>query len=120
MSRNARHTVLGEGTKVWFQILLAATSCHTTKNTTKDSSGRAARVSRPRHLPDGTTLAGKSSCGSSGAMSTKTDTAYCYRIRPAAEGLRSARAKLAAGDLPGWACEVAVESDALFAQHVDI
>ena len=58
---------------------LAAASCHTTKNTTTDSSGSAARVSRPRHLPDGAMLAGESTCDSSGAMSTKTDTAYCYR-----------------------------------------
>ena len=44
----ARHTVLGYGTKVWFQMPDAAASCQTPRNTTTDSSGSAARVSRPR------------------------------------------------------------------------
>ena len=45
----ACHTVLGYGTKVWFQIPEAAASCQAPRNTTTDSSGSAARVSRPRH-----------------------------------------------------------------------
>jgi hypothetical protein len=52
------------------------TSCYATEKTTTDSSGRAPRVSRPRHLPDGATTAGESTSDSSGAISTKTDTAY--------------------------------------------
>src|SRR6185295_2226517 len=53
---------------------LAATTCQTVKKTTRDNSGSAARVSRPRHRPEGVTEAGEPSCGSSGAISTKTDT----------------------------------------------
>src|SRR4051812_42646160 len=71
----ARHTVLGYGTKVWFQIPAAAAACQTIPNTTTDSSGSAARVSRPRQRPDGDVdLDGESTCDSSGVTSTKTDT----------------------------------------------
>jgi len=50
-STKARHTVLGKGTKVWFQMPLAAANCQTPKNTSSDSTGRAARVSGPRQVP---------------------------------------------------------------------
>ena len=71
---NARQTVLGYGTNVWFQIPLAAANCHTPKKTIRDSSGSAARSSGPRHLFAGATTTGESTCDSSGAISTNTDT----------------------------------------------
>ncbi|SHV62006.1 Uncharacterised protein [Mycobacteroides abscessus subsp. abscessus] len=71
-STNACQTLLGYGTKVWFQIPLAAASCQTPMNTTTESSGRAARVSRTRHCEGrGTARVPRDS---SGTMSTNTDT----------------------------------------------
>jgi hypothetical protein len=74
MSTNACHTVLGYGTKVWFQTLLAAAICHTMKNTISDSTGSVARVNLPRHAPLGAAVVGEPACDSSGAISTNTDT----------------------------------------------
>lgn len=65
----ARHTVLGYGTKVWFQIPVAAATCQAPKNDRTDSAGSAARVSRPA-VP-GPRAAGRFS---SGTTSTNTDT----------------------------------------------
>src|SRR5689334_17033403 len=59
---------------------LAATSCQTTKKTATDSSGSTARVSPPRHVPDGTTGAAESTCDSSAAMATNTDTRTQLRL----------------------------------------
>ncbi len=73
-STKARQTVLGYGTKVWFQMPAAATSCHTMKKTITDSSGQrgASQPAAPLFL--GAADAGEPTCGSSGAISTNTDT----------------------------------------------
>jgi hypothetical protein len=53
---------------------LAAATCHTTKKTINESTGSAARVILPRHLPVGAAVVGESTCDSSGAISANTDT----------------------------------------------
>lgn len=65
----ARHTVLGYGTKVWFQIPVAAATCQAPKNDRTDSAGSAARVSRPAEP-----ALRASGVLSSGTTSTNTDT----------------------------------------------
>lgn len=75
---NARHTVLGNGTKVWFQIPVAAANCQAPKNATTDSAGSAALVSRPAET--GPRIAGGLS---SGATSTGADTSPLLRGRGA-------------------------------------